>query len=89
MASQTEKILTDAGDKITEDDKATVRAEAEALKASIASDNVDTIKAAIEKYQQAFYPIAEKMYKAGGMGADAGAGAQNEDGSFNADFTEK
>ena len=70
-------------------DSANVATVAEALKASIASDNVDTIKAAIEKYQQAFYPIAEKMYKAGGMGADAGAGAQNEDGSFNADFTEK
>ena len=90
MVSQTEKILADAGDKITEEDKAAVRAEAEALQSSISSNDVDTIKAALEKYQQAFYAISEKLYKA--SGADMGgntAGSQNEDGSFNADFTEK
>ena len=90
MASQCEKVLSDAGDKISEDDKAAVRAEAEALKASIASDNVDTIKAAIEKFQKKFYEVSEKLYKASGADMNgAGAGSQNEDGSFNADYTEK
>ena len=90
MVSQTEKILSDAGDKISEDDKAAVRAEAEALKASISSNDVETIKAALDKFQKKFYEVSEKLYKAAGadMGADA-AGSQNEDGSFNADFTEK
>ena len=88
MASQCEKILSDAGDKISEDDKAAVRAEAEALKATISSDNVDTIKAAIEKFQKKFYEVSEKLYKASGADTN-GAGSQNEDGSFNADFTEK
>jgi len=90
MASQCEKVLSDAGDKISEDDKAAVRAEAEALKASISSDNVDTIKAAIEKFQKKFYEVSEKLYKASGADMNgAGAGSQNEDGSFNADYTEK
>ena len=89
MASQCEKILSDAGDKISEEDKAAVRAEAEALKATISSDNVDTIKAAIEKFQKKFYEVSEKLYKASGADNGAGAGYQNEDGSFNADFTEK
>ena len=90
MVGQTEKILSDAGDKISEDDKAAVRAEAEALKASISSNDVETIKAALDKFQKKFYEVSEKLYKAAGadMGADA-AGSQNEDGSFNADFTEK
>ena len=91
LAGQCEKILSDAGDKISEDDKAAVRAEAEALKATIASDDVDTIKAGIEKFQKKFYEISEKLYKASGA-ADpnmGGAGFQNEDGSFNADYTEK
>ena len=87
MVSQTEKILSDAGDKISEDDKAAVRAEAEALKASISSNDLETIKAALDKYQQKFYEISEKLYQSGAAG-DA-AGSQNEDGSFNADFTEK
>ena len=89
LAGQCEKILTDAGDKISEDDKAAVRAEAEALKASISSDDVDTIKAAIEKFQKKFYEISEKLYKASGADMNGAAGSQNEDGSFNADFTEK
>ena len=88
MASQCEKILSDAGDKISEEDKAAVRAEAEALKATISSDDVDTIKAAIEKFQKKFYEISEKLYKASGADMN-GAGSQNEDGSFNADYTEK
>ena len=89
LASQCEKILSDAGDKISEEDKAAVRAEAEALKATISSDDVDTIKAGIEKFQKKFYEISEKLYKASGADMNGGAGFQNEDGSFNADYTEK
>ena len=89
LAGQCEKILSDAGDKISEEDKAAVRAEAEALKATVASDDVDTIKAGIEKFQKKFYEISEKLYKASGADMNGGAGFQNEDGSFNADYTEK
>ena len=89
LAGQCEKILTDAGDKISEEDKAAVRAEAEALKATISSDDVDTIKAGIEKFQKKFYEISEKLYKASGADMNGGAGFQNDDGSFNADYTEK
>ena len=89
LAGQCEKILSEAGDKISEEDKAAVRAEAEALKATIASDDVDTIKAGIEKFQKKFYEISEKLYKASGADMNGGAGFQNEDGSFNADYTEK
>ena len=89
LAGQCEKILSDAGDKISEEDKAAVRAEAEALKATISSDDVDTIKAGIEKFQKKFYEISEKLYKASGADMNGGAGFQNDDGSFNADYTEK
>ncbi len=91
LTSQCEKILSDAGDKVSEEDKAAVRAEAEALKATIASDDIDTIKAAIEAFQKKFYEISAKLYQnAGAAEPDmGGAGFQNEDGSFNADYTEK
>ena len=91
MVSQSEKVLSDAGDKIAEDDKAALRAEAEKLKEAAKSDDVEIIKAGLEAFQKKFYEISEKLYKAAGAdaGAGAGAGTQNEDGSFNADYTEK
>ena len=90
MASQSEKVLSDAGDKISEDDKAALRAEAEVLKSAAKSDDVEVIKSALENFQKKFYEVSEKLYKAAGADAGAqGAGTQNEDGSFNADYTEK
>ncbi len=89
MVSQSEKVLSDAGDKIAEDDKAALRAEAEKLKEAAKSDDVEIIKAGLEAFQKKFYEISEKLYKAAGADAGAGAGTQNEDGSFNADYTEK
>ncbi len=89
MVSQSEKVLSDAGDKIAEDDKAALRAEAEKLKEAAKSDDIDTIKGALDAFQKKFYEISEKLYKAAGADAGADAGTQNEDGSFNADYTEK
>ncbi len=94
MISQSEKVISEAGDKISEDDKQALRAEADSLKEAVKSDNVDTIKSGLETFQKKFFEISEKLYKASGnAGTDGGntgeAGTQNEDGSFNADYTEK
>ena len=74
-------------DKISETDKEAITAEAKNLTEAAKSDDVDTIKAAIEAFQKKLYEVSSKMYSA--AGGDAGAGTQNDDGSFNADFTEK
>ena len=94
MISQSEKVISEAGDKISEDDKQALRAEADSLKEAVKSDNVDTIKSGLETFQKKFFEISEKLYKtSGNTGTDGGntgeAGTQNEDGSFNADYTEK
>ena len=93
LVIQCEKVLEDAGDKIGESDKQMAREEIEKLKEAIKSDNADTIKSATDAFQKKFYEISEKLYKQQGGDAGAGesgnAGTQNEDGSFNADFTEK
>jgi len=91
---QSESTLNEMGDKVDPADKAKVEAEAEKLREALKSNNTETIKAATEAFKKAFYEIAEKIYKAnapqGDMGgAQGAAGSQNEDGSFNADFTEK
>ncbi|MBQ9748941.1 MAG: molecular chaperone DnaK [Clostridia bacterium] len=87
MVSQSERMIADAGDKISETDKEAITAEAKNLTEAAKSDDVDTIKAAIEAFQKKLYEVSSKMYSA--AGGDAGAGTQNDDGSFNADFTEK
>lgn len=94
MISQSEKVLSEAGDKISEDDKQALRAEADSLKEAVKSDHAETIKSGLESFQKKFYEISEKLYKASGAGDTNGAsgdsaGTQNEDGSFNADYTEK
>ena len=90
---QSDKTLEEAGDKISESDKTAAKTEADKLREALKSNDTETIKAAIESFKKAYYEIAEKLYKAnaaqGGAGANPGAGTQNEDGSFNADFTEK
>ena len=91
---QSESTLNEMGDKVDAADKAQIDAEAEKLREAIKTNDTATIKAATEAFKKAFYAVAEKIYKAnapqGDMGgAQGGAGFQNDDGSFNADFTEK
>ena len=91
---QSESTLSEMGDKVDAADKAQIDAEAEKLREAIKTNDTATIKAATEAFKKAFYAVAEKIYKAnapqGDMGgAQGGAGFQNDDGSFNADFTEK
>ena len=90
---QIEKTLNEAGDKATEEEKAGVQAKIEELKKIKDSDDVEAIKAAIEAVNQAFYPIATKMYQqAEGAGTDpnaAAGGAQSaphDDNVVDADF---
>ena len=97
---QSEKTLTELGDKVTEAEKAPVTAAIEKLKETIKSGDTDAIKADTEALEKSFYAISEKLYaqaqNAQG-GADAGAGAQNggaqtdENGNtyYNADFEDK
>ena len=93
MIFQTEKTLTDLGDKVTEADKAPVNEAIEKLKATIQGGNTEAIKADTEALQKAFYPIAEKLYQAQGAQGDAGQqGGAGADGNYygsDADFEDK
>ncbi len=98
MIFQCEKSLNEMGDKVTDADKAPVTAAIEKLKETVKGGDTDAIKADTEALQQAFYPIAEKLYAQQGaqgagpdMGANPGAGAQDGSGEtyYNADFEDK
>ncbi len=87
---QMEKSLEELGDKVSEDEKAPVKAAIEKLKETVKGGDTEAIKADTEALQKAFYPIAEKLYQAQAAQGGAGAGAQGEGGDYyNADFEDK
>ena len=96
MIYQSEKSLSDMGDKVSDSDKAPVREAIDKLKETIKSNDVDAIKADTEALEKAFYPIAEKMYASqqGQPGADNGENGgtqQSSDGNtyYSSDFEDK
>ena len=83
---QTDKALSDLGDKVTAEEKTEIDAKKEELKKALESDNVEEIKAKSEALSQAFYKVSEKMYQQAAQeqqaqqgGADAGAAGGNDD----------
>ncbi|MGM9625740.1 MAG: Hsp70 family protein, partial [Eubacteriales bacterium] len=88
---QSEKTLTELGDKVDAGEKADIQAEIDRLKETVKNGNTDDIKAGTEALQKKFYSISEKLYQQAQQAQDAqgAAGTQNEDGTYNADFTDK
>ena len=92
MIYQTEKTITDFGDKITEEEKSKIEAAKEALKEALKGDNTDDIKAKQEELQKEIFAVSEKVYKAAAEAAQAAQGdaqgAPNGDNVYDADFTD-
>ena len=93
---ESEKTLTEIGDKLSDADKADVTAAVEKLKETVKGGNTDAIKADTEALEKAFYALSEKLYaQSGAQGADFGAGAQGDAGQssdgtyYNADYEDK
>ncbi len=91
---QTEKTLSEMGDKLDAADKSDVEAKLESLKTALKGTDTAAIKSATEALTQAFYKVSEKMYQAAGAqaqsGADAGSsqtGAQGGQDYYDADYT--
>ncbi|MBE6591984.1 MAG: molecular chaperone DnaK [Ruminococcaceae bacterium] len=94
MVYQCEKTLADAGDKLTEEDKAPVNAALDKLKETLKGEDYEAIKADSEALTQALYAIAAKLYPQGNpadgaQGFDPNAqSGDNGEGYYNADFTD-
>ena len=63
MVYETEKTLSEMGDKIDPADKAEVEAKLQSLKTALTGTDSAAIKQATEDMKQAFYKISEKMYQ--------------------------
>ena len=96
LVFQSEKALTDLGDKLSADEKSGVQAEIEKVKEALKGTDTDMIKAATEGLSKKFSDLAGKIYQQQApqgdpnMGGQPGAGAQSgPQGDFvDADFTE-
>ena len=95
MIYQTEKTLTDMGDKLSEDEKKDIQGGIDALKEALKGEDLEKIKTAQDDLQKKVYAVSEKLYKAAAEQAQAqqqangDAGAQTgSDGSnvYDADF---
>ena len=85
---QSEKTLGEIGDKIDAGEKADIEAEIARLKETVKNGSTEDIKAGTEELQKKFYAVSEKLYQQAQQAGGA-AGTQNEDGTYNADFTDK
>jgi len=101
LVHSTEKSLKDLGDKVDEETKTKVETEVENVKKALETDDVDTIKTAVEALTAASHKLAELMYAQASqdnpdMGGDDGAdGSQQapkndkgDDDVVDADFEE-
>ena len=94
MVYTTEKMLTDMGDKLSDEEKADIRTGIDALKAEVEKKDVEAIKAKQDELQKKVYAVSEKIYKATqeaqqAQGADNGtAGGANADNVYDAEYND-
>ena len=63
LVYQAEKLVSDSGDKLAEDDKNTINTKAAALKDAISKNDADLMKSAKDDLQKSLYDISAKLYQ--------------------------
>ena len=95
LVNATEQTLSELGDKVSGDVKSQAEAAISEAKSALSGTDVEAIKAATEKLQQAGYKLAEVVYSTqqgaagAGQAQQPGAGAQNaaaNDDTIEADY---
>ncbi len=83
-----EKLLTENGDHISDEDRGNLETKVAAVKAALAGTDMDVIQSSKDELQKAMYAVSEKLYQdAAAQGAAAQqAPESNEGGVYNADF---
>ena len=82
LVYQTEKVLSEQGDKLTDADKADAEAAVVSLKESLAGEDLEAIKSGTETLMTASQALSQKLYEAS---SQADAGAQSAGGEVNDD----
>ncbi|WKE48998.1 molecular chaperone DnaK [Gluconobacter oxydans] len=77
LIHQTEKSITEGGDKVPAADKSEAEAAIAEAREALGGENLDTLKAASEKLTQAAMKVGQVVYQAG-QGAEGGAAPESE-----------
>jgi len=88
LVFQTEKFLEESGDKVPADAKANVDEPLAELKAAIAGENIEAIKAAVEKVATASQALGAALY-ANTQGEDGEATAEGDDDVVDAEIVDE
>ena len=72
MVYQTEKTLTDLGDKVSGEEKAQIQVEIDKVKEALKGTDLEQIKAATEELTKKFYEVSAKLYQQAGGQPGAG-----------------
>jgi molecular chaperone DnaK len=80
LVYQIEKVLTDQGDQVSEDDKAEVEAALTALKEALEGEDVDAVRKATEELTAVSQSFSQKLYEAAAETAGDGSTANTDDG---------
>ncbi|MBQ6755397.1 MAG: molecular chaperone DnaK [Oscillospiraceae bacterium] len=98
MVYETEKLLSESGDKFDPADKAEVEGALQSLKNALSGTDTAAIKTATETLTQAFYKASEKLYKNANpqgaqgfdpnaqQGGNQGGSDNNNGGYYDADY---
>ena len=92
LVYNSEKTLTELGDKVSSEEKAKVEEEIANTKKALEGTDTEAIKQATEKLTTAFYAVSEKLYKqaqangTGATGADQGPQTDENGNVYNADY---
>ena len=94
LVYQTEKQLTELGDKVDASAKAKVEEKSKALKEATEKEDYESMKKLLEELQQELYAVGSSVYQQPGnqppsAGSDSGSNSENDgDDVIDADFTE-
>ena len=88
MVYQCEKLVSEDGDKFSEDDKKDINDKIDALKEALKGEDINLIKSRQEELTAKFYEISEKVYKAAAEQAQAQQGADGAQPGNDAGYTE-
>ena len=88
MVYQCEKLVSEDGDKFSEDDKKDINDKVDALKEALKGEDINLIKSRQEELTAKFYEISEKVYKAAAEQAQTQQGADGAQPGDDAGYTE-
>ena len=86
---QTEKLLKDEADKISEETRAAVQADVDAVKEALKGDDVEAVKSSMAKLNETSLKVGQEIYQAQQAAGAAGGEAKSEDDVVDAEIVDE